>query len=211
MISKISKKDIKHTAHIIAECFEDYPTYKFYFPDDTKRKKQIYYINWYRIYIMQKYTYAINTTDAFISLKTPNDKNRCVLGLLLNPFFLFGFIKNIPLSSFIKLQKYAAFEKKISRKHMNPKKDNYIHAACVSESKRGTAFFFKYFEEFISDKSFYAETHTEKNWRLYKMLGAELIEKSEWNGITHYFFKFLPENDVRTRRRNRRSSKNSNH
>lgn len=128
MISKISKKDIKHTAHIIAECFEDYPTYKFYFPDDTKRKKQIYYINWYRVYIMQKYTYAINTTDAF-----------------------------------------------------------------------------------ISDKSFYAETHTEKNWRLYRMLGAELIEKSEWNGITHYFFKFLPENDVRTRRRNRRSSQNSNH
>lgn len=192
MERKIKKSEIPKIAKLVASCFTDYPVYKLYFPDEKKREKSIYYLMWYRLYVMQNYTVIVDDCIAFYSLKTPKDKNHSTIGLICNPLFLFGFLLHVSIKSYLKITEYQRVEKEISSKYFDETKDNYYHAACTLKQHRGLGFFLKGFRQsFPTSGRTFAETHVEKTFKLYERVGAHLLEKTEWNGITHYFFEFL--------------------
>ena len=185
----INDSEIKETAWIMAENFSDYPLYDVFFENDEKKTKRIFYFFWYRMYTRKNFSYVTEEKDLVVSFQRPEDKIRSPIGLLLNPVFLFGFLKNVPFSSIRLVSEYGKLEKPYLDKYYNPRTDCYAQAVCVLKKSRGNGAVIKVFKELDDGRPIFCETHTEENVKLYEYLGAQLCETAKWHGVTHYVMK----------------------
>lgn len=183
------KDEIEKTAKIMAECFWDYPLYDVFFPQDEKRKLRVFYFFWYRMYTRRSISYVSDDLDVVASIQHPGDKLISPLGLLLNPRFLFGFLKNIPLSSLKLVREYGKMEEELLQKYYDPKTDSFCHTICVLKKSRGTGSFFRFVKALDDGSPMCCETHTARNVRLYTHMGCEVCEAVEWHGVTHTVLK----------------------
>lgn len=192
---KIEKSEIKELAMVMADCFVDYPLYNVFFPDDEKKLKRVFYFFWYRIYTRMNFTYVNDDKSLVTSYQKPGEKLKSAFGLFLNPSFLFGFIKNIPFKSIKLVFEFGDMESPLEKKHYNPETDGYVHAVCVLKKSRAGGAFLSAIKEFDDGRPIFCVTHTDRNVRLYKHLGLEVVDQAEWHGVNHYVLKRRELND----------------
>lgn len=186
---KIKRSEIRETAMIMAECFKDYPLYDVFFENDDRREKRVFYFFWYRMYTRRDFSYINDSKSLVFSIKRPEDRQRSAVPLFLNPLFLFGFLRNIPLKSIRLTFEFSSFSERFQKLYYNPLTDVYAQAICVLEKDRGTGLLIDALKDFDDDRPVYMETHTTDNVRLYQHLGAKLMETSDFHGVTHYILK----------------------
>lgn len=186
---KIRDDEIKKTAHIMAECFKDYPLYNVFFKNDQKKVKRIFYFFWIRMYTRKNYSYITDNEDIVVSFQKPEDKTISSLGLFLNPVFLIGFLINIPIKSLFKVKKYSDMSNKYLNKYYNPHTDSYAHAICVLKQSRGDIDIFKVLKDLDDGRPIYCETHTDENVRLYELMGAKICSEELFEGVKHTVLK----------------------
>lgn len=192
MVRKIRKDEIEETARIMAECFYDYPLYDVFFPGEENRIKKVFYFFWFRMYTRQSYSYVTEDMELVCSVKKPGDKDTSFWGLVLNPRFLFGALRTIPLSALKLVLDYGKMEAGPQEKYYDPQKDWYIQTICVLKKSRGNGTFFRVLKEMDEGATIFCETHTARNERLYRMLGMKTVETLEWHGVSHYVMRRDP-------------------
>lgn len=185
-VRKIRKDEVRAVADMYAECMKDYPLYKTLYPDDRKRKYQLRYDAWFVMYQQMNYTYINEDKTALFSIKMPGDRNRSMIGLHLNPAYLLGAMRWFSPAGIRRVGAYLKFEESIRSKYYNPATDLYICNVCIAKEKRSGNLFFQLLKQFESNNKFYFETHSDEDLKLYLMLGAHLLETSEWNGMPYY-------------------------
>lgn len=186
---KIQKNEMRMAAQKMAECFSDYPLYDVFFPDSPNRLKQVYYFFWFRIYTRRNFTYITEDGELLASYQKPGEQLCSPLGLLLNPVFLFGFLRYIPLRALKQVREYSEMEAREQQKYYHPEEDWYLQVACVLKSSRGNGTFFRIAKETDEGDPLYCETHTERNARLYRLMGFHICSQTEWHGVTHYVLR----------------------
>lgn len=186
MFRTIRKDEIEATALQMAESFCDYPLYDVFFPDGQNRVQRIFYFFWYRMYTRQRYTYISEDGELLCSVKKPGDRDTSPLGLFLNPRFLLGFVRYIPLSALRLVREYGQMESKYQSRFYDPQTDWYVQAVCVLKQARGNGAFLRAVKEMEQGAPIFCETHTSRNQRLYTLLGLETCAEESWHGVTHY-------------------------
>ena len=186
MLRTIRKDEIEATAMQMAESFRDYPLYDVFFPGGQHRFQRVFYFFWYRMYTRQRYTYISEDGELLCSVKKPGDRETSPLGLFLNPRFLFGFFRYIPMSSLRLVREYGQMESKYQSRFYNPQTDWNIQAVCVLRQARGNGAFLRALKEMDQGTPIFCETHTSRNQRLYTRLGLETCAEESWHGVTHY-------------------------
>lgn len=183
---KIKKSEIRKFAELRSVCMMDYPLYAVIYPNEKKRRKQMFYTSWYMLYEYQAFTYIDSTNKMLFSLKKPGDKNTSTLGLLLNPAFFFGAMRYITPACLKRIRSYSKLEEETEKRHYDPKTDYYICNVCIEKNARGGGLFFKVLSAFDEHARYYFVTHSEKNMKLYKLCGGKICEAVNWNGVMHY-------------------------
>lgn len=185
-LRKIKKSEIKEMALMYAELMADYPLYKEFYPDEKLRQHQLKYNAWHVLYSQMDYTYVNEDKTALVSVKNPGDRNKCIIGLYLNPEYTFGSMRWFSVKCLKNINSYLKFEKQIRDKYYNPKTDVYVENVCISKDKRSSGLFFGIIRELGDGRKAYFETHSLSNLELYLKMGAVLHEESRWEGITYY-------------------------
>lgn len=186
---RIRRDEIEKTARIMAECFYDYPLYNIFFPGEENRIEKVFYFFWIRMYTRQNYSYVADDEALVCSIKKPGDKDTSALGLILNPRFLFGFLRTVPFSAVKRVLDYAKMEAGPQSRHYDPKRDWYFQTVCVLKQSRGSGLFFRAVREMDEGAPIFCETHTERNERLYHRMGLRTVETQTWYGVTHYVMR----------------------
>jgi len=189
---KIKKSEVKTIAKILSECFMSYPLYDVIFKDSENRKKSLFYLLWLKVYIMQNYTYINSDCSAICIIKEPGDCDCHPFFLFLNPFFFIGYLLHVPKISRILDREYKQLTRNVLNKFYNPKSDGYIEFLGAEKENRGRDFFeglSAFIQQFGINGWTYSDTHDARNIRLFTLIGAELLEKFEWHGLTEYFFR----------------------
>lgn len=189
MLRKIRKDEIKATAMQMAESFYDYPLYDVFFPEEQDRLQRVFYFFWYRMYTRQSYTYISEDGELLCSIKKPGDRDTSPLGLLLNPRFLLGFFRYIPLSAMALVREYSRMESEYQSRFYHPKTDWYVQTVCVLKQARGNGHFLRAIKEMDQGAPIFCETHTRRNQRLYTLLGLKNCAEVSWHGVTHYVMR----------------------
>ena len=192
MLRTIRKDEIEPAAMQMAESFWDYPLYDVFFPGQQHRIQRVFYFFWYRMYTRQRYTYISEDGQLLCSVKKPGDRDTSPLGLFLNPRFLLGIFRYIPLSALRLVREYSHLESKYQVRFYNPQRDWNIQAVCVSKQARGNGAFFQALKEMDQGAPAFCQTHTSRNQRLYTHLGFETCAEASWHGVTHYVMRRGP-------------------
>lgn len=185
---KITHDEIREAAQMMAECFFDYPLYRAFFPEEGQRKRGLFYFCWYFIYIRRSFTYFSQDKGSLLSVQKPGDRYTSPLWLLLNPAFLFGAIRNIPVASLARLPGYAQLVATENRPLFRPEQDWYVHIICVRRQARGSSFF-NVLHEMDEGEPLYCYTHTARNARLYKMIGFQPLRETQWQDVPIYIMR----------------------
>ena len=186
---RIRLKDVPKVSKIMAECFIDYPLYKVFFPDESKRFMGIYYFFCARNACRRKYTYIVEDEDAVISLKKPGDKEGPIALCAFNFILVLHSLPYIKLSTYKLIFDYSDLAEKLEKKYYDPKTDNYFQLMCTKKASRSKMLFFKIIDNLDGRKPMYLETHTEKNVELYKHYGCQVLETTSWHGVPYYVMK----------------------
>lgn len=173
----------------MAENFSDYPIYDVFFENDERKTRRIFYFFWFRMYTRRKFSYVTDNKDLVISFQKPGDKLCSPIGLILNPRFLFGFLRNIPFTALKRVLEFGRMEAPLMKKYYDPTTDSFIHAVCVNKSARGGKILIQSLKELYDGRAVYCETHSDKHVKLYKYLGMELCETAVFHGVKHYVLK----------------------
>lgn len=190
MLRPIKKEELRPAAEVLAESFVDYPLYEVFFPNRETRQEKMLYLFWIELYVRQKYTYVSEGLDVVISLQTPESEKTSPWGLLCRPGYLWGFVRNVPLSALLLILNFIRFETPLRKKYFDPTKDCFVPAFCIRKgARRGLQTLLQLFRENCPEQPLYGETHTPTHVRLYRMMGSELCAEETWHGCTHYVLK----------------------
>ncbi len=185
-IRKIKLNEIPKVSKLMATCFLDYPLYSVFFKDEKRRFNGIYHFFCVRNYCRQRFTYITEDETAVFTLKRPGDKERPIIGFFLNPISAINFLLHVPLSALWLVRDFNRFSKPLQKKYYDKQKDWYFQVICTKKEARENLYFFKILKEIDEGEAIYAETHTERNAELYKLMGCQLLEEAEWHGIKQY-------------------------
>lgn len=182
---KIRSDEIRLAAGIMTDCFCDYPLYKSFFPDDSKRRRQLFYFCWYYIFVRRSFTYISPDCTSLISVQKPGDRFCSPLPLLLTTPFLPGAVFTLPLRALLMLPSYAKLSHHEAGRFLNRDADWFIHIMCVRGNNKGGGFF-NVIRDMDIGEPLYCYTHTERNVRLYRHIGFEILNKTLWHGVPVY-------------------------
>lgn len=177
---KIRKEEIKTLSKLFARCFFNDPLYLYFFPNEKNRKKCAEYLFEYELRMSLNYAYANEDCTACFVYKRDNDApSKVSLSFSIKLFFSVGLIATL---KGIKYLSFCNAKKKIYK----PENSSYLSLLCVDESlrKQGVAKFI--ISSFGSDKV-YLETQNPVNVQIYKNLGFELLDKSNFaENVDHF-------------------------
>lgn len=161
-----------------------------FFKWNGKQAKGIYYFFRYEVYAAADFTYVYDDDfSALASVKRPGDKDRNTGKLWSNPFFTLAFGIYSRRKARALAAEYFEFADRVASKYYNPDTDCYIKNIGVDKSKRGQGILTKMIDELCGDMPVFLETHLESNVAIYKKLGFELVDESDFHGYTHYAMK----------------------
>lgn len=189
MLRKIQANEVEHCAKICAQCFSEYPIYSAFFKSKKNLTKKIFYLFWFRMYTRQSYTYISDDDNLVLSVKKPEDRERSVFPLVLNPRFIFPFFFHVGMHSLIRISRFSKMEEPYRKMYYHPETDWYIQTVCVRPEARKSNLFMASLASMDEGAPIYAETHLYKNALLYRMIGAEVCEHAAGKEYDYYFIR----------------------
>lgn len=189
-LRKIDTKEIKELAKLAAESFYNYPLYEVIYPDLETRYDLLLINCWFIIYQRQYYSYVNDDKTLYIAFKKSGDKQRPIIGLLVNFDFIKHVFKTHNIFYCLKvLRTYNELADKYKKMYYNPDTDNYIQNMFIRKDHQGNGLIFKALRYLDDGKNIFAETHSEQNLQLFKKMGINVIDVGKWQNIKHYVLK----------------------
>lgn len=177
---KIKKEEIKTLSELFARCFYNDPLYLYFFPDAKKRKRCAEYLFEYELRMSLNYAYSNKSCTACFVYKKAADKPSYV-----SPLFSIKLFSSVGLASAVKAIRYISFSNK-KKNLYKPENGSYLSLLCVDESLRNQGIAKEIISSFGTD-TVYLETQNPANVQIYKKLGFELLDKSNFAKNVNHF------------------------
>lgn len=183
---KIKRYEIKKVSEVFAKIFNEYKAYDLFFEKDSHRERKMALFFRYEIFASQNYTYVYDDFSALAAVKKPSDKDINPKYLFCNPFFTLPFYFIISYNARKLASTYLEFADKVAEKYYNPEKDCYIKNIGVCEEFRRQGKLKEMISNLCMDLPVYLETHEFENVKIYRKMGFEICEETEFCGFPFY-------------------------